>query len=68
MCEYCQYIIGHHPRCPNAPESEVHGYCDKCSVELRTDYEYYTDEEGNKFCSHDCAVDYHGIKTKIWDE
>ena len=51
-CEYCYRIIGHAPQCPNAPEPMVCGYCDQCNEELREDYEYYTDNENNKFCSN----------------
>lgn len=67
MCEYCYQIIGHHPRCPNAPESKVMGYCEQCGYELREDYEYYTDNENNKFCSDDCALEHHGVQAKEWD-
>ena len=67
MCEYCHYIDGHHPRCPNAPEPKVRGYCEQCGEELREDYEYYTDNDNNKFCSQDCAVEYCGIHRKEWD-
>ena len=66
MCEYCHYISGHHPRCPNAPEPKVHGYCQQCGGELLEDYEYYVDNEDNKFCSDDCACLYHGIASKTW--
>lgn len=67
MCEYCYLIGGHHSRCPNAPEPKVQGYCKECGKELRVDYEYYTDNEDNEFCSKDCALDYHGIESKEWD-
>ncbi len=66
MCEYClQYP--HHPRCPYAPEPKVRGHCQHCNEELREDYEYYTDKDDNEFCSDDCAMAYHGIKSKMWD-
>ena len=65
-CEYCRQHP-HHPRCPNAPEPKVMGYCEQCGEELREDYEYYTDNYDNKFCSEDCAKEYHGIKSKEWD-
>ena len=57
-----------HPRCPNAPEPKVRGHCEQCNEELREDYEYYTDSENNKFCSDDCALEYHGIKSREWEE
>lgn len=66
MCSECrQYPC--HPQCPNAPEPKVRGYCEQCGEELREDYEYYTDNEDNKFCSDDCAIKYHGIKSEEWD-
>lgn len=68
MCEYCHWISGHHPRCPNAPEPKVRGCCEQCGEELREDYEYYTNNDDNKFCSDDCAKEYHGIKSKEWEE
>lgn len=67
MCEYCYYISGHHQRCPNTPETKVMGYCEKCDDELIKDYEYYTDSNNKKFCSDDCAIEYHGIRSKEWD-
>lgn len=66
MCEYC-FQYPHDYRCPNASESKVRGICERCGVELREDYEYYTDNDENKFCSSDCATIYHGIKSKEWD-
>ena len=68
MCEHCHYTIGHHPRCPNAPLPKVRGHCKQCSEDLREDYEYCTDNEGNKFCSEDCALKYHGVESKEWGE
>lgn len=67
MCEYCHWISGHHPRCPNTLNSKVRGICEQCREELREGYEYYADNEDNKFCSDDCAIKYHGIKSKEWD-
>lgn len=66
MCSEC-WQTPCHPRCPNAPESKVMGYCKQCNEELREDYEYYTDNEYNEFCSIDCAIKYHDIKSKEWD-
>ena len=68
MCEYCHYDSGHHPRCPNAPEPKTMGFCKQCGEGLREDYEFYTDNEENKFCSGDCALEYHGIESKGWEE
>ena len=65
MCEICHRTPCLN-RCPNA-EVIIRGYCEMCGEELREDYEYYTDNEGNKFCSDDCALEYHGIKSEEWD-
>lgn len=66
MCSEC-WQTPCHPRCPNAPKPPIRGRCKQCGEELREDYEYYTDNEDNKFCSDDCALEYHGIKSKEWD-
>ena len=67
MCEYCYWVDGHHPRCPNATDPKVLGSCEQCNKGLREDYEYYTDNEDNKFCSIDCSLEFHGIKSKEWN-
>lgn len=67
MCSECRQTPCH-PRCPNALEPPIRGYCEHCKGQLREDYEYYTDNEDNKFCSEDCALEYHGIKYKEWEE
>lgn len=66
MCEICHSVPCLN-RCPNAPEPKVRGYCEKCGDDLREDYEYYADNEGNKFCSYECALEYHEIKSMEWD-
>lgn len=66
MCTIC----GFNPcsgRCPNATEPRIRGNCRECGVDLREDYEYYTDNNDNEFCSEDCAIEYHGIKSKEWE-
>ena len=68
MCEYCGYVGGHHPRCPNALEPKVRGHCEQCGMDLREDYEYFVDNENNKFCSEDCSLEYHGVRSKEWEE
>ena len=66
MCEIChKYVCP--SGCPNAPEPEIMGYCLRCAEELRVDYEYYEDGDGNEFCSEECAIQYHGIKCREWD-
>lgn len=67
MCEYC-HQYPHHPLCPEAPEPKIRGHCKYCYVDLREDYEYFTDSFDNKFCSDDCAMKYHGIKSKEWEK
>jgi hypothetical protein len=66
MCSECQQTPCH-SRCPNAPDPKVKGRCIRCGDELREDYQYYTDNYGNEFCSDDCAIEHHGIKSKDWD-
>lgn len=66
MCDVC-WQIPCHPRCPNAPEPKIRGYCEQCGEGLREDYEYYTDDKDNKFCSDGCALEYYGVKSNEWD-
>ena len=66
MCRECRQFPCH-PRCPNAPDPRVRGRCEQCGDELREDYEYYIDNNDNKFCSDDCALEYYGIKSMEWD-
>lgn len=68
MCEYCHQSPNHHPQCPNAPEPKVRGRCKQCGDVLREDYEYVKDNNENKFCSEDCAIEYYGIKSEWWDD
>lgn len=38
------------------------GHCAECNNEITDDAEnYYCDEDGNFFCSDECAMIYHGI-------
>lgn len=67
MCEFCHRLSGHSSRCPNASDPEVKGHCVRCGFELREDYEYYMDSDDNKFCSTECACEYHGIKSVDWE-
>ena len=60
MCDVCgQYPC--HSQCPNYEYHKV-GSCDQCNGNLYNEYEIWTDDNGNKFCSEDCAKDYYGIK------
>lgn len=56
----------HYGLAPDAPIPRKMGECAQCGYELREDYSYYEDDEGNKFCSKDCAWDYHKIEEKDW--
>lgn len=51
---------------PNAPDPVKMGECARCGDELREDYTYFEDGDGNKFCSQDCAVEFHEITEKEW--
>lgn len=66
MCEYC-HQYKHHSLCPNAPDPPIRDKCLQCDEDLREDYTYWIDEDGNKFCSDDCAMEYHDIKEKEWE-
>ena len=60
MCNICgRYKCP--PECPNYEYHKV-GICEQCGEELYEEYEIWTDDNGNKFCSEDCAKDYYGIK------
>lgn len=54
------------PRCPNAAPPKTIGRCLFCGEDLTEDYEFYTDNMDNMFCSKECACDYHGIQSKEW--
>lgn len=60
MCDVCRQFSCH-PQCPNYEYHKV-GTCDKCGEDLYEEYEIWTDYDGNRFCSEDCAKDYYGIK------
>ena len=60
MCDICRQFSCH-PQCPNYKCHKV-GACDKCGEDLYKEYKIWIDEDGNKFCSKDCAIDYYGIK------
>ncbi len=60
MCEICGYGTCH-PRCPNA-EAKILGICAFCADELEAGYAIFKDDEGNLFCSVDCALEHYGIK------
>ena len=37
------------------------GACELCEEELWDGQEIWTDDEGNRFCSEECAKEFHGI-------
>ena len=65
MCEICKqaHCLS---KCPNADEPKFVDTCDRCSEELREDYTYWTDVDGHKFCSEDCAIEYYQIEEAEW--
>lgn len=66
MCEIC-LRNSCHPRCPNAVQ-KLRGICEECGEELYEGEYYYTDNDGNKYCSEDCAKKANGIREKEWEE
>lgn len=60
MCQECKQHPCH-PRCPNRIFVKI-GNCDKCGNGLYEEYVNWTDDNGNRFCSEECAKDYYGIK------
>ena len=62
MREDCCGRIPHDNRCPYADEPLIIGVCKNCKKQLTSDYECWTDNEGNKFCSKECADNEHGIR------
>lgn len=40
----------------------VFGYCEECGVKITDDMkEYYCDDEGKVFCSHECILEHFGL-------
>ena len=60
MCQECGYT-NCPPPCPNYKCHKA-GHCEKCGQELYDENEIWTDDNGNKYCSENCAKDYYGIK------
>jgi hypothetical protein len=67
MCEVCLHNPCL-PRCPNHKELKPIGECAYCGDLLSPDYEVIEDNEGNIFCGKYCALMYHGIKEKEYEE
>lgn len=67
-CEFCGHDNLHDYRCPNCPDPKIHGYCPICYTALRDDYTYFTDKDGYRYCSKECAVKNNQIEEKEWEE
>lgn len=66
MCEIC----GENPckrNCPNAVPKYV-GRCARCLSPMYDTDLLWTDEDGEKFCTRECAIEYHGIESLERDE
>lgn len=66
MCVMCNRTPCH-PRCPNAEEVVVDG-CSQCYEDISAGNVYFKDDNGNLFCSMDCAVSYYGIEETHYEE
>ena len=55
------------PMCGNF-NSEPMCQCKQCHQIIFFNNDYITDNEDNIFCSDDCAIKYHGIVEKEWNE
>lgn len=66
MCEICRSVPCN-PRCPNAADPKTRGVCVNCHEGLREDDTYFSDADGNTFCSKDCAIEFNQIKEKEWN-
>ncbi len=60
MCDICRQSSCH-PQCPNYKYHKT-GTCGKCGEDLYEECEIWTDDNGSRFCSKDCAIDFYGIK------
>lgn len=43
-------------------EIKILGYCINCGETITDEYEYFVDDEKNKFCVEECYKKYYGIK------
>jgi len=66
-CEFCHHDNPHDYRCPNY-EPKIHGYCPQCYTPLLDTSTYYVDNDGNRFCSEECAIQNHGIIEIEWED
>ena len=49
------------------PEPILIGKCVVCGEVLTTDYEYCTDDDGNLFCTTECALEFYGVREVEWE-
>lgn len=59
MCSVCL----HSPHLRDCPlnDREYECLCEQCGEKIYEDEERWVDNEGNQFCSEECAVKYHRI-------
>lgn len=60
MCEICGFTDCP-ARCPNY-NHKIIAFCEKCGERIYNDSELWVDNDGNQFCSEDCAKEYYGIQ------
>ena len=60
MCQECRQNPCH-SQCPNCKCHKI-GNCENCGENLYEEYEIWTDNNGSRFCSKDCAIEFYGIK------
>ena len=66
MCVICNRTPCH-PACPKACDVVVGG-CTQCFEDITAGNVYYKDDNGNLFCSMDCALEYYGITETHYSE
>lgn len=64
MDNYSQAYRRYHNEENDQPQ--VIGKCENCKQILTGDYTIYSDNEGNLFCSCECALECHGIEEYDW--
>lgn len=65
MCSECLHTPCH-PRCPNA-DIPLFFRCMQCGDDIDGAI-YYKDNEYNFFCCEACALEFHGVEPKFYDE
>lgn len=64
MYQTKSYVPGTSPEEEDPP---VMDFCTVCGEELRADYTFFEDGEGNRFCSTDCALKHYEVKEEEWN-